>query len=81
MLGLSWSGLLKGLAAILCALGVVSLALIYFFPAPPSKIAIASGLKGGAFDNLPNATGRGSHAFMSRWTYAPPQAQLITSSL
>jgi TRAP-type uncharacterized transport system substrate-binding protein len=52
MLGLGWSGLIKGLAVILCIVGIVSLALIYFFPAPPSTIAIASGLKGGAFDNF-----------------------------
>ena len=39
MLGLGWLGPLKGLAAILCALGVISLALIYFIPTPPSKIA------------------------------------------
>jgi TRAP-type uncharacterized transport system substrate-binding protein len=42
LLGLSWSALLKGLAAILCALGVISLALIYFIPTPPTKIAIAT---------------------------------------
>ena len=52
MLGFNRWHLLKGLAAILCIAGIVSLALIYFFPAPPSKIAIASGLKGGAFDNF-----------------------------
>lgn len=49
MLGLSWSGLIKGLSAFLCILGVVSLALIYFFPAPPSTIAIAVGFKGGSY--------------------------------
>ena len=36
MLGLGWSSLLKGLAAILFALGIVSLALLYFIPAPSS---------------------------------------------
>jgi uncharacterized protein len=49
MLGLGWSGLIKGLAALLCILGVVSLALIYFFPAPPSTIAMAVGFKGGSY--------------------------------
>ena len=43
MLGLGWSGLLKGLAAILFALGIVSLALLYFFPAPSSAFSIATG--------------------------------------
>jgi TRAP-type uncharacterized transport system substrate-binding protein len=52
MLGFNRWHLLKGLAAILCIAGIVSLALIYFFPVPPSKIAIATGLKGGAFDNF-----------------------------
>jgi TRAP-type uncharacterized transport system substrate-binding protein len=51
MLGLGWSGPLKGLAAILCALGVISLALIYFFPTPPSKIAMATSvIKGTTYD-------------------------------
>jgi TRAP-type uncharacterized transport system substrate-binding protein/Trp operon repressor len=51
MLGLSWSGLLKGLAAILCALGVISLALIYFIPTPPSKISMATSvIKGTTYD-------------------------------
>jgi len=44
--------LFKLLAASLCIVGIVSIALIYFFPAPPSTIAIASGLKGGAFDDF-----------------------------
>jgi TRAP-type uncharacterized transport system substrate-binding protein len=52
MLGFNRWHLLKGLAAIICILGVVSLALIYFIPAPPSTIAIATGLKGGAFDQF-----------------------------
>jgi len=52
MLGFDRWRLLKGLAAILCMVGIVSLALIYFFPAPPSKIAIASSVKGGAFETF-----------------------------
>jgi hypothetical protein len=43
MLGLGWSGLFKGLAAILFALVIVSLALLYFFPAPSSTFSIATG--------------------------------------
>jgi TRAP transporter TAXI family solute receptor len=50
MLGLGWSGLIKGLAALLCIVGVVSLALIYFIPTPPSKISIATAFKGGAYE-------------------------------
>jgi TRAP-type uncharacterized transport system substrate-binding protein len=49
MLGLSWSSLLKGLAAILCIVGVVSLALLYFIPAPPLKILMAAGTKSGSY--------------------------------
>src|SRR6266550_2755192 len=41
--------LLKGLAAILCVAGAVSLALIHFFPAPPSTISMAVGFKGGSY--------------------------------
>ena len=49
MLGFDRWRLLKGLAAILCMVGIVSLALIYFFPAPPSTISMAVGFKGGSY--------------------------------
>jgi TRAP-type uncharacterized transport system substrate-binding protein len=49
MLGFNRWHLLKGLASILCIAGAVSLALIYFFPAPPSTIAMAVGFKGGSY--------------------------------
>jgi TRAP-type uncharacterized transport system substrate-binding protein len=52
MLGLGWSGLLKALAATLCILAVVSLVLIYFFPAPPSKFAIATGAKNQTYETI-----------------------------
>ncbi len=52
MLGLGWSSLLKGLAAIFCIVGVVSFALIYFIPAPPSTVVIAVGVEGGSFDRI-----------------------------
>jgi hypothetical protein len=42
MLGLSWLGLLKGLALILCIVGIVSCALAYFIPAPPTTVTIAT---------------------------------------
>lgn len=42
----------KGLAAVLCLAAAVWLALWYFIPAPPSSIAILSGLKGGAFEHI-----------------------------
>ena len=47
MLGLGWS-LLKGLTAIVCIVGIISLALAYFIPAPPSTFKIATGFKGGS---------------------------------
>jgi hypothetical protein len=51
MLGFNRWHLLKGLAAILCIAGIVSLALIYFIPAPPSKIAMpTSVIKGTTYD-------------------------------
>src|SRR5271169_6030880 len=50
MLGFAWSNLLKGLAAILCIVGIISLALTYFFPAPPLAISMASGFKGGSYE-------------------------------
>ncbi len=42
--------LFKALAGIFCILGAVSLVLIYLFPAPPSKISIATAFKGGAYE-------------------------------
>src|ERR1700674_5810573 len=51
MLGFNRWHLLKGLGAILCIAGIVSLALIYFIPTPPSKIAIAtSAIKGTTYE-------------------------------
>jgi hypothetical protein len=52
MLGLGWTSLLKGMAVILCAFGVVSLVLVYFFPAPPATITIASGFTGGNYERI-----------------------------
>jgi TRAP-type uncharacterized transport system substrate-binding protein len=43
MFGLNRWGLFKGLAAILCIVGISWFALNYFIPAPPSKFAIATG--------------------------------------
>ncbi len=50
MLGLNRSQVLKGLAAILCIAGITWLALDYFVPSPPKKIAIATAFKGGAYE-------------------------------
>jgi TRAP-type uncharacterized transport system substrate-binding protein len=50
MLGYSRWQLFKGLAAAVCIVSIVSLALIYFVPAPPSKVIMATGAKGGAFE-------------------------------
>ena len=46
---------LRVLAAILCLVAVVWLALWYFIPAPPSTITIAAGIKGGAFEHIANS--------------------------
>jgi TRAP-type uncharacterized transport system substrate-binding protein len=50
MLGYNRWQLFKGLAASFCAVGIVSLALIYFFPAPPSKVVMATAFKGSSFE-------------------------------
>ena len=50
MLGYNRRQLFKGLAASLCIVSIVSLALIYFIPAPPSKVVMATGVKGSAFE-------------------------------
>jgi len=52
MLGFNRWHLLKGLAAILCIVGIVSLALAYFIPAPPSTITIAVSFKGSSYERF-----------------------------
>jgi uncharacterized protein len=43
---------LRALAALLCVIAAVWLALWYFIPAPPSSITIAAGVKGSATEHL-----------------------------
>ena len=50
MLGFSRWQLLKGLAAVVAVMSVVSLLLIYFIPSPPSKVMLATAFKGSAFE-------------------------------
>ena len=52
MLGSGWFAMLKVLAASLCVFGILSFALIYFIPAPPSTITIASGFAGGNYERI-----------------------------
>jgi len=50
MLGYSRWQLFKGLAAAVGIVSIVSLALIYFIPAPPSKVTMATAFKGSSFE-------------------------------
>jgi TRAP-type uncharacterized transport system substrate-binding protein len=50
MLGYNRWQLFKGLATGICVVGIVSLALIYFFPSPPSKVVMATAFKGSSFE-------------------------------
>jgi TRAP-type uncharacterized transport system substrate-binding protein len=50
MLGYSRWQLFKGLAAAVSIMSIVSLALIYFIPAPPSKVIMATAFKGSSFE-------------------------------
>ena len=50
MLGYSRWQLFKGLAAAVGIVSIVSLSLIYFFPAPPSKVVMATAFKGSSFE-------------------------------
>src|SRR6516165_7608977 len=50
MLGYSRWQLFKGLVAAVGVLSIVSLALIYFLPSPPSKVVMATAFKGGVFE-------------------------------
>jgi hypothetical protein len=51
-----WAGgiAVRALAAIVCVVAVVWLALWYFIPAPPHDLTIAAGTKGGAFEHFAN---------------------------
>jgi TRAP-type uncharacterized transport system substrate-binding protein len=40
----------RGLAAAACVLGAISLALVYFIPAPPAKVVMATAFKGASFE-------------------------------
>ncbi|MGB8620965.1 MAG: hypothetical protein WCD65_26090 [Pseudolabrys sp.] len=50
MLGYSRWQLFKGLATAVAIVSIVSLVLIYFIPAPPSKITMATAFKGSSFE-------------------------------
>jgi TRAP-type uncharacterized transport system substrate-binding protein len=50
MLGFSRWQLFKGLAVAVGAFGVISLALTYFIPAPPSAVGMAIAFKGGSVE-------------------------------
>jgi TRAP transporter TAXI family solute receptor len=54
MLGFGRWHLFKGLATIFGILAITSLALVYFIPAPPKKISIATAFKGGAYELFGN---------------------------
>src|SRR5215469_12637190 len=50
MLGISRWQILKTSATAVLALGTISLLLIYFIPAPPSTVTMATGFKGSSFE-------------------------------
>ena len=52
MLGFSRRQLLIGFAAVVFTASIVSLALVYFFPAPSSTISFSSGFKGGSYEQF-----------------------------
>ena len=52
MAGFKRWGLVKGLAAVLCTVGISWLALDYFVPAPPSKFTIATGAKNQTYEAI-----------------------------
>jgi TRAP-type uncharacterized transport system substrate-binding protein len=61
-MGYSRWQLLKGLAAVVGIVGVISLALIYFIPAPPSTVTMATAFKGSSFEYY----GRRYHEIFAR---------------
>src|SRR6516165_9580284 len=50
MLGYSRWQILKGMAAAVAGVSIASLVLIYFIPAPPSKVTMGSAFKGSSFE-------------------------------
>ena len=49
MLGFNSWRLFKFLATFLCVVGIVSFAVAYFIPAPPTTVTIATAFKGSTF--------------------------------
>jgi TRAP-type uncharacterized transport system substrate-binding protein len=54
MLGFSRGQIFKSLAAAVLAVGTISLLLIYFIPAPPSTVTMATAFKGSSFEYFGN---------------------------
>lgn len=54
MRGLAAGFVWRSLAAAVCVIAAVWLALWYFIPAPPKTLTFAAGLKGGAFEHIAN---------------------------
>ena len=52
MLGITRRHLFQAFLLLMFCVGLVSVALIYFFPAPPSTITIATGPKGSAYERI-----------------------------
>src|SRR5262249_54744564 len=50
VMGFNRSQVFKTLAAIVGVVAIISLALIHFIPAPPSKVVMATAFKGASFD-------------------------------
>jgi hypothetical protein len=50
MLGISRWQIFKASATAVFAVGTISLLLIYFIPAPPSTVTMATGFKGSSFE-------------------------------
>jgi len=50
VLGIKIRRLLTGLGAIALVMAIVSLLLVYFFPAPPSTVTLATAFRGASFD-------------------------------
>jgi hypothetical protein len=67
MSGIHLRNLLVGLVAFAFVMAIVSLALVYFFPAPPSTITFATGPKGTSFDYFGQHIERGSPAITLIW--------------
>jgi hypothetical protein len=79
MLGFNSWRLFKFLATFLCVVGIVSFAVAYFIPAPPTTVTIATAFKGSTFVYYGEKYREIFARLMSSWSCERPMGPWTTS--